>query len=114
MTTLTCRVCGKTKPVEEMKKGNGKPEKICRMCHNENSRRRQQGLDPLPKQGESKPGPVGMKLDPCPVCGVTQAKHWKCRQCGSRGHILGRGTLLLHLCGWCEEKALKAELREAA
>lgn len=74
----------------------------------------------LPKQvSETKPAPAvqSSSPDPCPVCSVTQAAHWKCKRCGSRGHQMGRGTVFPALCGWCEADAMKAEtqqMKEAA
>jgi len=36
--------------------------------------------------------PIGSKwrkvdLDPCPICGVRSAQHWKCASCSGRGHL---------------------------
>jgi hypothetical protein len=105
-----CRVCGKAKPLEEMvMRSPVHCDTLCKACKREASQRaaaKAKIEQPVPVPT---PAPRSSSHDPCPVCGTAQAAHWKCRQCGSRGHQMGRGTALPHLCGWCEEVALKAE-----
>jgi len=33
--------------------------------------------------------PALSSADPCPACGVAQARHWRCARCTARGHLLG-------------------------
>ncbi len=53
-------------------------------------------------------------LDPCLICGISQHAHWKCRICTSRGHAMGRGTLLPDLCAWCQDELLALLKRDGA
>jgi len=52
-------------------------------------------------------------LDPCLVCGISQQPHWKCRICTSRGHAMGRGTLLPDVCLWCQAELLAVMARDS-
>lgn len=47
----------------------------------------------------------GYSPDPCPRCGVRQAQHWKCANCGARGHEIPRDTPFSAYCRWCADEA---------
>ncbi len=53
-------------------------------------------------------------LDPCLICGISQAAHWKCRICTSRGHTMGRSALLPDVCLWCQDELLALLKRDSA
>jgi hypothetical protein len=85
-----CRVCGDPKQRDEMAMSGGRPARICKACNAAKSR----ALRRVP----------ALRIDPCPACGVRQAKHWKCKRCTSRGHILRQSEAQPDLCMWCAEE----------
>lgn len=53
-------------------------------------------------------------VDPCPVCGVRQAEHWKCQRCTSRGHLLGHSLPTSPYCDDCRKELAAQATKEAA
>jgi hypothetical protein len=99
---VTCETCGHPKPLSAMSKRNNRATQPCKACKAKAERER-----------TTKRPRASSAHDPCPVCGIEQAQHWRCAQCGSRGHQMGRGQTLTDRCGWCEAEEL-AQRREAA
>ena len=57
----------------------------------------------------------GQTVDPCPICGVSQETHWRCKRCTSRGHILGHSNPTSDYCDACVRDMRKArEVRRDA
>jgi len=77
-----------------MSRLHGKVAQPCRACKNVYARQ-------FRETGTGTPSPT---VDPCPVCGVPQAAHWRCRRCTSRGHAMGRGRIDGALCAWCDSE----------
>lgn len=99
-----CRECREVKPASAMKRAaNGKISQSCKGCANEYARERRAEA-PRPS----------LSIDPCPVCHVAQAEHWRCRICTSRGHQMGRGRIDPTLCAWCEDEQQQGAQRWAA
>lgn len=48
-------------------------------------------------------------IDPCPICGVRQAAHWRCVRCTSRGHLLGHSDPASPHCDDCRRELAAAE-----
>ena len=97
--TVVCRACHTAFPADQMAQARGVPTHICKACKAAQQR----------AVGDS----ARTSVDPCPVCGCAQAQHWKCAQCSSRGHQMGRGRIHTNLCGWCEAERLNQQ-QEAA
>lgn len=55
-----------------------------------------------------------LQVDPCPVCNVPQAQHWRCARCGSRGHILGHSDPHSRHCDDCRAELARQSRQEAA
>ena len=96
--THVCRQCHETKPTEAMARDHGRITRLCKACRAANQRRRYEAVETH--------GAQTAKVDPCPICGVRQAHHWRCANCTSRGHAMGRGVGIPGLCGWCEKEAI--------
>ena len=95
MTTdhaLTCRVCGHSIRLYVRKR------RLCDRCYTADQAKHYQQRKATTGRGYA----VQPKPDPCPRCGIPQAQHWRCANCESRGHEMGRGVDMPHLCGWCE------------
>lgn len=75
--------------------------------HKHETRHKCQGDERLPaEQVPPDPPRWYCRLDPCPACGVRQAKHWKCVRCRCRGHAIPRWSETLRVCTWCAEEVL--------
>lgn len=51
-------------------------------------------------------------LDPCPVCGVRQAAHWRCARCTARGHLLGHSDPRSPYCDDCRRELAAHPIQE--
>ena len=54
-------------------------------------------------------GSPQITLDPCPVCQVSQAEHWRCARCTSRGHLLGHSVPTSPYCDDCLQELAQAD-----
>ena len=114
VTTEPCRICGVTKPIEEMAmRSPVHADTFCKACK---SKKQQAARAKIEKPAPAPTPQRKRDASLCPVCGVAQAVHWRCSrpQCESRGHAMGRGTVLPHLCGWCEAMELQTSGKKAA
>jgi hypothetical protein len=98
VSAYICRRCHEAKLPGDMAKSHGRITNVCRACNAADARARYAANATHTAQLS--------KVDPCPVCGVRQAHHWRCANCASRGHAMGRGKGIPGLCGWCEAELI--------
>ena len=60
-------------------------------------------------KGAARHGGNLITLDPCPVCQVSQAAHWRCIRCTSRGHLLGHSVPTSPYCDDCLQELAQAD-----
>ena len=105
----TCLWCRGTFKTSEMADAHGKEPVFCKTCARAVRELKRQ-VKAAQRQAKAAQPPAPRRTPHAShteACGVPQAEHWRCSRCTSRGHLMGRGKVFRHLCGWCEEETAR-------